>query len=110
MLTLTSSAMFATIDFSSSSHAASASSFVLLLLSTLTLLCGEMRVPTQGAQGFAPLLDLFPDDKAVSEVALEGELTRIAGDGFVLLLHPDGTPAACRTPTADVRVVEFAGG
>ena len=66
-----------------------------------------LLIPSEAASGFLPLLELFPDGGTVQEVAMEGELCRITGEGFTLLLHADGTPAACSNEAVYAEVKSF---
>ena len=77
----------------------------------LSLSAGGLTVATGAAEGYRPLLEIFPDAGEVTEVKVtEDGNTRVSGTGFSLDLRPDGSPAAAENSAASVVVVRFRGG
>lgn len=70
------------------------------------LQAGEVLV--EGVEGMAPLLDLFWQERAVSDVALnESGHTVVQAEGLTLTLLPDGTPYRLESPAADLTVISW---
>ena len=69
---------------------------------------GDLAVTMPVGVDFSALLDLFPTDRAVTDITLDpsGRTTVNFAGGSIVLLS-DGTPYAVCTSTANVRVVEF---
>ena len=76
----------------------------------LSLSAGGLTVATEAAEGYRPLLEIFPDTGEVTEVKVtEDGNTRVSGAGFSLDLRPDGSPTAAENSAASVVVVRFSG-
>lgn len=68
---------------------------------------GGVTLVCKAAEGYLPLLTLFPAAPTVSEVTLEGELTCVRGEGFAVFFYPDGTPAKVENAAVCADVVRF---
>ena len=77
---------------------------------TLSLSSGGLTVATEAAEGYRPLLEIFPATGEVTGVAVtENGNTRVSGAGFSVDFRPDGSPAAAENSAASVVVVRFSG-
>ena len=69
---------------------------------------GDLAVTAPVGADFSALLDLFPVDRAVTDVTLDpnGHTTVNFAGGYIVL-SSDGTPCAVHTDTVNVRVIGF---
>ncbi|MBQ3063478.1 MAG: hypothetical protein IJC99_01570 [Clostridia bacterium] len=74
----------------------------------INITAGDVTLPDVGGVG-AALFSLFPVSAEITETELTEEgHTRVCGEGFVLILLPDGTPYEIKTDAVSARVVRFA--
>ncbi len=70
----------------------------------------SLALTEAAATAYGALLDLFPATGEIHTVTQENGNTRLAGQGFSLLLSPDGTPLAAENDRVCVRVESFVSG
>ena len=77
---------------------------------TLTLSSGELElpVPEEASAGFSSLLNLLPvSGRSVRVERTQEGYTRVAGEGFSLLLRSDGTPISAENGAASAKIISF---
>ncbi len=57
--------------------------------------------------GYGQLFSLFLEIGDVTEVALEGDVTRVSGEAFSFCFAADGTPVSAKGAGLDARILSF---
>ena len=75
---------------------------------TLGMAAGGVTLDRVFAEGFRPLLELFPTGGDIKKMSLtDAGHTRIEGEGFCLEFLEDGTPVFAENATVSAKIVLF---